>query len=144
MWDISNQKKIAQDLNLSRSTIWNIWIRFLKIGTVNDQRESGRLWLLSEKGLWSLIILTKKSPFYGPFQLVQVKSSTRVCQEILFNDIWKSWSFLEGKLRKNRCLQSRIYKKETDSHDKSRGITYIIGMKTNWERFFEQVRLQNS
>ena len=42
MKEEANQKKVARDLNMCISTVWKIWLKFLKTKTVSDLRKSGR------------------------------------------------------------------------------------------------------
>jgi len=75
MQDQPNLKKVARDLNLCRTTVRNIWKKFLETGSISDKRKSGRPPLLTGRGQRNLCVLAKKFPFLGPLELLQGSTS---------------------------------------------------------------------
>jgi len=71
MQEHTNIKKVATDIHLCRSTVRNIWKKFLETRSISDKKKSGRPPLLSELGRRNLSMLAKKFPFCGSFDLLQ-------------------------------------------------------------------------
>jgi len=71
MQEYTNIKKVAKDIHLCRSTVRNIWNKFLETGSISDKKKSGRPPLLSERGMRNLSMPAKKFFCCGPFDLLQ-------------------------------------------------------------------------
>ena len=84
------QRKVGLDLNISQSTVNNIWMRYRRYGTTNNRPRSGRPNKTTEKERRHFCRLSMKTPFSSPKQLMtesvfQNTISLRSARRILVN-----------------------------------------------------------
>ena len=60
MQEHMNIKKVAKDLHLCRSTMRNIWKKFLETGSISDKKKSSRQPLYN---VWKIIIICQMVPW---------------------------------------------------------------------------------
>jgi len=73
-----NQSNFSRALNIGRTTVRKVWLKFQGTGSVSDKKRSGRPKILSERQTRLLTRTSRKDPFrtsrecYRTVELIQV------------------------------------------------------------------------